>query len=868
MKNTLLLTACILVAANLHAQPWFPTNSNGNPPKLQDVIAAYEKNPLHAEADEDEETAGVPIKEGKNYHFDRWLWYWKDHTDENGYLVSPVRAWNEWQNYIRKRKQMSAAGKTTDDQSDWTFQGPDSSPGHYNGVGRINAIAFDPTDSNTYWIGSAGGGVWKTTTNGTSWTAIYNNLPLLGVSDIDINPLNPNTAYLCTGDGDGYDSYSIGVLKTTDGGNTWDSTGLTFAATDFQEINSLVINPADTSSLFAATTNGLRHSTDAGASWTTVLQGNFKQIVYNPADTNIVYLTGYPNNSSDAHILRSTDGGLTWQVVTNVSNVQRINLAVTPANPAIVKAVFANDNNGLEGIYSSSDSGATFTQIFSGGNCSNNILANPMAPGPSDCDGQAWYDLCIAISPTDSNVLYVGGVNTWGSQDGGYSWNIVNQWYSGLPGVETVHADKHFLGFNPIAPNALFEGNDGGIYKSYDPTTLWTDLTNGLGITQFYRIAVTDMATFTIGGAQDNGSKLVNNGAYHELTGGDGMQCQIDYSDPDILYTSSQYGAFNISTDGGNSFQNISNNIASPAPTGSWVTPLVIDPSDPQVIYAGYDQVYQSGDRGQSWASISPVFDNSATIDRIAMATSNPAYMYVLDNNQLHYTTNLGGSWGNINGTFTGTISDIIVNPKNEKNLWVTFSGYGSTKVAEYSLTTHTWKAHNSQLPQTPVNCIAIDSSNGLIYVGTDNAVFYLDTTTNAWVLYNKHLPNVKVNDLQITYTTNELWAGTFGRAMWKTPKFEYSSGISIVPLASDVVTVSPNPNKGSFTIATKNSSFFNKAVAVRLMNMMGATVWHTNGTFSGNGSLNINAGGVSRGTYICEIQGTKAIARAKVIIY
>ena len=876
MKKIILITIACLSMAALHAQPWMKGYEN-KPVKLSEIVAQYERNKGNAAEEEEEERElkrGKVVREGHNYQFDRWRNYWELHLDEQGYLVSPVKTWQAWRAYLAQYKPIKGLQKGTANQAQWTFAGPATSPGGYAGVGRIQAMAFHPTNPGIYWVGCGGGGAWKTTNDGATWTCTTDGLPVLGVSDIAYNPKNPNTIYLCTGDRDAGDSHSIGLLKSYDGGTTWDTTGLQWVVQDARFLNAIVVNKLDSNSLTVATSNGIYKSRDGGGTWTLQQGGNFQHLMYAAVDTNILFATTNQGGS----LYRSANGGNTWAAVTNLTAVEHMVAAVTAANPAIVKFVGSNSNNGLEGIYTSSDTGKTFTKVFGGLPCTNNILSGDLTLTVGSCSGQAWYDLTMAISPQDANLVVVGGINTYYSANGGSNWQIATQWYGGLPGVKTVHADKHFHAYQPTRPGVLFEGNDGGVYKTSSPVAgIWNDLTNGLGITQFYRNATTNMTSFVLGGAQDNGSKKIDNGVYTELTGGDGMNCEIDYSDPGTYYTAYQYGSIDITTDGGANFNSISDNIPG-QPEGDWITPYVLHPVIPSFLFAGYKKVYFSQDQGQTWDSISPVFIAGRNITRLIIAPSDPNNtLYAVVNSPtastIRATYDFGQSWGTIPLPFTAYISDIAVMPNDRKHLWVTFSGYGTNKVAEYD-SVNGWRIRNDQLPDIPVNCILIDTSSYAKYLGTDVGVFYRDTTMSQWILYNDGLPAAQVRDLGINYTSGEIWAATYGRGMWKSLKRDDGSqgpnGVSMIPLAMDVISIAPNPNKGRFTIHTGNKGFINRPVQVHMINSLGSIAWQqSNLTFDAGGDLVVAADGLARGTYIVEVFGGNGMtAKKKVVVY
>lgn len=809
------------------------------------------------------------IKEDENYHDGRWLWYWSQHTDANGYIIGPVKTVKEWNAYTANLKRVKSKSTNT---SQWSFTGPTSSYGGYSGIGRVNNMAFHPTDPNIFWVATAGGGAWQTSNNGLNWTCMTDHLPNLSVSDIDINPLNPNTIYMCTGDRDGRDHYSIGVLKSYDGGQSWNTTGLVWNETQVRLTNCLVINPQDTSHLILATSEGIYRSFDGGQSFTMVQNGNFKQVLYHPADTNVVYATSFFTyaNNSDAQIFRSADGGNTWIQVTNLTKAWRIELAVTPADPAIVKAVAASRDTvyrrGLLGVYSSSDTGKTFITVFNGHNCTDNILSSSMQG--NSCTGQGNYDLALAIHPTNPNRLYVGGVNTWTSGNGGASWNIVNQWYANLPGIAEVHADKHYLGFHPLVPGRLLECNDGGIYRTDAPSSqIWTDISNGLGITQFYRNAVADISPYVIGGAQDNGTKILDSGLWDDLTGGDGMDCQMDPTDPDLFYTSIQYGGaiYKISS---TSFSDLASTIPG-SPEGGWITPFILHPMNPNMMFAGYKDIYV-GDNQGSWFNLTNGSLSNKNLLRLAMSPNDDTTLYALPEDSSiiwkfsNYQTGMSSV---ITVPYPERIADLKVDPTNEDRIFVTFSGYGTNKVAQYTAGSG-WVTLNENLPNVPVNCIEIDTSNGVKYIGTDVAVFYRADTMTQWALYNKDLPAVHITDLGINYSTGEIWAATYGRGMWKSPKYNGPLAIRDVSVVPDLMKVYPNPARGAFTIKA-SGEYANKPVACSLLDQAGRVVWQKETVFDVAGEISVNNLSVAAGTYVVEVQSNnKVLSKMKLVTY
>lgn len=704
--------------------------------------------------------------------------------------------------------------KSAQSNANWTFKGPSTTPGGYNGLGRINCMAFHPTNPNIFWIGTPAGGLWKTITGGASWTTNTDNLPVLGISDIAVNPTNASIMYVATGDGEAPfsltsigafnagDTKSIGILKSIDGGNTWNTTGLNWNVTAEKLIRRLIINPSNPQILIAATSDGIWRTTDSGANWTPVQLGYFMDLEYKPGDPTIVYATTY-NNNGNAQIYRSINSGATWSLITTLPNVTRINLAVSANSPTLVDALCAKTDQGLAGLWYSNDSGTSFSQYFVGTN-SNNLLN--WSYNASGAGGQGNYDLAYDINPNNVNDIWLGGVNTWNSTDGGSNWFIKTMWSpstsSNPNNVPVVHADKHFIAFHPLVPGTMFECNDGGLYKTSNGGTSWTDLSNGLQISQIYRIGASQtVSNNIICGLQDNGSREIYNNNWHEQTGGDGMECIIDYSNANTEYASYSNGVIYRTYDFWANKTTISANIPGGQPTGAWITPFVIHPSNPNILFAGYDKLYKSTNQGNSWVAISPVLDVNL-LRSIAVSPSNTNTIYAASQESLYKTINGGSNWTSISlGISNVKNSYITVDPTNSQKVYLTLSGYSSgNKVFMSPDGGVSWINYSGTLPNVPVNCIVYQNgSNEGLYIGTDLGVFYTDGTMSDWVSYQTGLPNVIVTELEISYNNNKLWAATFGRGLWNTDLYVPLS-VSDQEIYNQIV-ISPNPNNGLFNI-------------------------------------------------------------------
>ena len=663
-----------------------------------------------------------------------------------------------------------------------SFVVPDSG----GGAGRVNCVRFDPSHPNTLFAGAPAGGLWKSTAGGSGWVTNTDALPSLGINDVLVDPLNSNVMYVASGDGDHADTYSVGVLKSIDGGITWNITGLSSTTIQARLVYKLLMNPYDHNMIFAGASNGIFKSIDAGVTWVRVsASGTIHDIEFRPGSSTVMYAV------SSNTFLKSMDTGNTWTSIfgglPSPSGVNRLAIAVSPAAPGYVYLLASdNANSGFYGLYRSTNSGTSFVLRSS----SPELLGWDVNGGGNG--GQGWYTLSLAVNPIDQYEVVVGGVNTWKSMDGGDTWSIIGHW-TGASGVPYVHADVHDLTYKPDG-SALFAGTDGGVFKTTDGGLSWTDISAGLQIGQLYCLG----GSYThwdkvIQGWQDNGSNLFNAGTWDHVVGGDGMECFIDWNTSRYMYAEYQYGALRRSVDYGASFQNIMNQINE---TGQWVTPWCQDPQVSTTIYAGFKNVWKSVDRGDNWTAISTF--NSAGLKSLAVAASNPNYIYTTNGTLVYRTTDGGTTWnsGIVTGN-TGAISYLTVCTTNPLIVWATVSGYTAGKKVFKSVNGGvSWTNISYNLPNIPANCVInqTGTADG-VYVGTDLGVYYKDNTMTSWMPFSNGLPNVIVDELEIHYPSSLLRAATFGRGLWETPIRDPASNLPFANFRGDTLSGCPGFN-------------------------------------------------------------------------
>ncbi|NNM95253.1 MAG: PKD domain-containing protein [Bacteroidia bacterium] len=802
MKKLPLLAGMIILvfsSSALYAQDWAGMMNDRNA-NMHDVQKAFNNWYSAHKPDADNVQDKKASKNGENEEdgnyelYKRWEWLMEPRTYPTGKRPDMAAIEKEYQNFLagQNRDEHRSNLHRVQSPGAWTYTGNVNIPANGD-AGRLNRIRINPSNSNILYACAPSGGLWISTNGGFNWTTKTDRLADLATSDVAIDYADTSIMYLATGDGDGIGGgestpSTIGVLKSTDGGNTWKPTSLNYTLQNSgpggMTVNELVINPVHHNTVFAATSFGLFFTSNAGISWNMVLSGNIKDMAFEPSKCSVMYAT-----TSNGHFYRSVDSGysFTQVVLPSSSGAGRMALAVTPANSSYVYVLADNSADySFLGLWQSTDEGQTFTLKST----SPNLLGE--MPSGFGSGGQGWYDLALAASPSNASEILVGGVNIWRSTNGGGNWSL-NASQDGF-GAPYVHADIHHI----IYQNATtcYAACDGGLFRTTNNGGSWGDLGNKLEIAEQYCIGLSaSNASLWITGWQDNGTNLASGGSWTEAFGGDGMDCFIDYSNNNNLYCETYQGGFQMSNNGGSSFNSIAINTAEIA---AWVTPWIQDPKNANTIFAGIENVWKSTDQGNTWNPVSNWGQSGNSILAIAVAPSTDSYIYASNYSSIYRTSNGGGAWTNVSSGLPlgmAQITDIAVDPGNPQRVWVTFSGYSSgNKVYQSVNAGSTWTNISTGLPNLPANCIVYDKTGtgDAMYAGTDMGVYYRDTvnTGGTWVSYNTGLPNVMVTDLQIYAPSHLLNAATYGRGTWQVGTYVPAASKPVVQFQGFPATI------------------------------------------------------------------------------
>jgi len=687
----------------------------------------------------------------------RVVWFWRDRVLPDGTRPSewgPLDGWLQANRAPVLRRQPGVAGRIAAVTPPlWRSIGQTSNTGGYNGQGRTTSVAFDKADTNRLYVGAPIGGIWKSGDAGRTWTPKGDSLPYVAAGDIQVDHANPSVVYAAIGDHGGWWNYSLGVWKSLDGGNTWNPTGLQKKLSDGMAIYALEMSPTDSRILLAATSQGLYATRDAGTTWTRLKDGVWTDVKFRPKDGAVVW-AAFEDWSNAAQVFRSTDSGRTFAQASQFTRTgNSMKLATTPADPDRVLALWNN------------------RQVWVG-----RSQGTSWAKTDSACPEQA----VLMASPAKADRMYCGYVNLYRTDDAGKTWKQISNWASS-PTLPEVHADQHCAKSNPWAPDQLYFCNDGGLVRYRESTSKFEELSNGLVISQFYDISTAQSdSEIVIGGTQDNGGRMrLANGAWKATNGGDAMVTALDPRDAKVMYTTYCNGLLYRSLDGWtkDTYKVVfTGDPASPTSgdgVGAWAAPYVLDPNNPDILVAGYSDVYRSLNRGDTWTAISGNLTGGTgnDLDEVAVATGDSRRIWASRGSTVWRTTDLGATWKSAAVPVGERVSQILPDPRDPARVWASTVGYQAGKKVWESLDGGaTWKNLSGALLNVPANALALDSTTRRLFAGTDAGVWVrpLSGADTGWSLYGRGLPFTAATDLEIQWKSRVLRAATFGRGVWE----------------------------------------------------------------------------------------------------
>lgn len=839
LKMKKLLFLLLLLSFSFYGQhnesaPWaeelIKNKTSNEPIKMAELKAAF---------DNYFKTNDPNAKGSGHKPFMRWYTQYENAVDENGELQTGESFWQAWE--TKENLKFQLRNSQSNAISNWQPIGPFTNTSYGNasaGQGRVNIIEVDPNNSNTWYIGTPAGGIWKSTNAGNNWQPLTDFLPQIGVSGIAIDPSNSNTIYIATGDKDNSDSYSFGIFKSTNGGQTWNQTGFQHNW-EFRGLGDLIINPNSTNTLYAATKTGVFRTVDGGITWTNRRSGNFTQgnIRFKTDDPNTIFAT-----STNA-FFKSTNGGTSFTQVTNglPTNATRIVMDVTANDPNYIyllcySSQLHSTNNGYIGIYRSTNAGDSFQLM----NSNTNVLEA----------SQGWFDLAISASQTNKQEIYTGALNIWKSTNGGSSLTKVNNW-STINATYT-HADIHYLGFKN---NLLFCGSDGGIYVSNANVTAFTNKTATAQISQMYKISSSNTSNPNITtGLQDNGGFRMSNNSWNRWHGGDGMDNAIHQTNSNLFYAFMQYGQRLFISN--NTGFNTTNWTTSPnSINGNWVTPLKLNQSNQ--LFAGFDKLYRlNGTTSGNWISHSNNTFSNNIID-FEFHPANNQIVYLAVGGTFHKSTDGGVNFSSL-FTFGNNITSIATHQTNENIVYVTTSNWSGNRVFQSNNGGQSFVAISNGLPYVSVSIIKHQKNHpdDALYIGTAHGVYYKDNTLTNWIPFDTNLPNVAVRDLEINLLSNKIYAGTFGRGLWSC---ELPVPLSTSNFESTQVSIYPNPTKNIINIYSP----IEQPQAVKLFDISGKLI-HSNLLTENKQSIDISH--LNAGVYLMKILFTDKEVTHKVV--
>ncbi len=615
--------------------------------------------------------------------------------------------------------------------------------------GRVAALAVDPSDPSHLLCGAAHGGVWESRDAGATWTPRTDFMPTLTVGALAFDPSTPATVYCGTGEGNFYWWLGAGVLRSTNGGATWSVRATTpFVGQGFFD---LIVDPTNGNHLLAATTGGVYESTDGGVVWQRRRTARTWDLAMSPAGGATAEVLAACADG----LFRSTNGGTTWTRV-NLSGVAggftRLAVAISRSNPAVAYAFGAVDRTAF--LWRRTTADGTFTAV---------------APPTGMIVGNAWYNWILEVSRDTDAQIYLGGVDIIRGTLSGTTWSWVT--ISNKVG-DDIHPDQHAVAIDPVNPDMIYVGNDGGVFRSPNRGTNWTPLNDGLGITEIEYIAQ-DLGSsrWLFGGTQDNGSiRYTGRLVWDHAAGGDGGDCGVNLSNPDTVFHTHFEMGMGRSTSRGD------------AGSFVWIGPTVpqtyqklfyppLEVNGNTVAQAG-QSVFVSRNNGTEWREVALPTGVVAS----AMFMPSPDNVYVgSTNGRLFRISWMGAAWSAATEITSprpsSWISDIYVSPADANRIWVTITTMGGGRVFRSDNAGVNWIDRSAGLPRLPINAVQVDPGDpNRLWVAADLGVFQSIDGGGSWSAFSNGLPNALAADLLFHPHARVLRVALRNRGVWEIP--------------------------------------------------------------------------------------------------
>jgi photosystem II stability/assembly factor-like uncharacterized protein len=693
--------------------------------------------------------------------------------------------------------------------------------------GRVDAIAIDPLDpDNTIYVGTAQGGLWKTADGGQTWVPKSDFQPSLSAGAIAIDRSNGrNRLFVGTGEdnfsGDSY--YGAGILRSDDGGDTWSLIGSPVFS--HAHIGRIIIDPNDSTHILIASNIGVFESHNTGTNWTNLRSGNATDLLLD--SSNAANPRVYAGFAGDGIYLRLGAGNFALLSSPALpSPAFRITLAMCAGTPQTIYAAFgtlAAPPYPLQGIYQTADGGNTWQAVG--------------IPGGT---AQTWYNLVLAVHPTNPQIVYFGEVHLWQSTDGGATWTdiTIGQPAPGQPGI---HADQHAFAIHPMTPTTVWAGNDGGIWFSTDGGGNWFSRNRGMQTLQYQTMAQhPQWAAVILAGSQDNGSqRYAGHPGWTLALVGDGGVSAIDPGTPTRWYQGqarpNALGIWRSDSAGDPASWNLKNNGINNGDRFLFYPPFTLDPSSPNILYYGSNNLYQSTDNADTWAAITGDLTAGGEISAIAVAPNNSNIVYVGTSDGKFWQLTWNGSvWVQTDyshGLPGVYIADIAVDPTNQSTAYVVIGALESAGAAAEFGIDHVWSSSTGGATWTeisaglsqnnPVNSIVVDPANvSRLFIGCDVGIFRSENQGLTWTEWDDNLPNVAVFDLKLHNASRLLRTATHGRSIWERPIDAVLCSAVDIYVRDDIVDVGrdiPSPSGVADPFLAGQTDFWYESKDIKL---------------------------------------------------